>query len=330
VSPGAAAIDVDGAFALRTINFTGGGPYTLGGSGTLNFSASAAFNVRAGSHTINTPINLSDDLEASVRSGSTLTLSSMNANGFSLLKAGAGTLALTNARFNKLEVVGGTVKIAPSGTLGSVSKISALDISSNGTLDLTNNDMVIDYSGVSPLGTWSEGTYTGILGAIRSGRNGGAWNGKGIITSQSSAVGAPPRTTLGVAEASSLLGLSGNATTTWRGQTVDATSLLIKYTYAGDANLDERIDADDYFVIDRNYNKSGVVFGYENGDFDYSGTIDSDDYFIIDATFGALGSPMIGGAAAVPEPAGVLVVAAGLGTLLMRRRWRRIALDSLV
>jgi hypothetical protein len=182
--------------------------------------------------------------------------------------------------------------------------------------------MVIDYTGASPLGTWSNGTYSGVLGAIRSGRNGGTWNGKGIITSQSSAIGAPPRTTIGIAEASSLLGLSGNATTTWRGQAVDATSLLIKYTYAGDANLDGAIDADDYFVIDRNYNKSGTVFGYANGDFDYSGTIDSDDFFIIDASFGALGAPIVAEVGTVPEPITGIGVVLGIVTMMMQRRRR--------
>ena len=113
---------------------------------------------------------------------------------------------------------------------------------------------------------------------------------------------------------------------TWRGQTVDATSLLIRQTYSGDANLDGRIDADDYFVIDRNYNKSGAVFGYSNGDFDYNGVIDSDDFFIIDSTFTAQGPPLgaasAGAVSAVPEPAGLTFISLSAASVLLRRRRR--------
>src|SRR5205823_5392822 len=42
-----------------------------------------------------------------------------------------------------------------------------------GRLDLTDEDMVLDYSGTSPLGTWSGSAYGGVSGLIASGRNGG-------------------------------------------------------------------------------------------------------------------------------------------------------------
>ena len=317
---------MDSTYSLRTINFTGNGPYTLNGGGSLAFTSSAAVNVMAGSHTISTGVNLGGDLTASVRSGSTLTMTNIASNGNSLLKAGAGTLELANARFNTPDIVGGKVKIQLAGTLASVSNGNALAISPNGTLDLTNNDMVMDYAGTSPLGTWNGSAYTGVLGALQSGRNGGTWNGPGIITSESSAVGGPPQMTLGVAEASTVLGLSGGATAVWRGQIVDATSLLIRHTYAGDADLNGQIDADDYFVIDSNYNKSGAVFGYANGDFDYNGTIDADDFFIIDSTFSAQGPPLgpivaeVAGAISVPEPAALALAALASFPLRHRRR----------
>ncbi len=98
------------------------------------------------------------------------------------------------------------------------------------------------------------------------------------------------------------------------------------YTYTGDANLDGKIDADDYFAIDSNYNKSGAVFGYASGDFNYDGKINGDDYFLIDSAFLAQGAPFSRGdaldaASPVPEtkPAAMLLAA---GTLLLSQRRR--------
>ena len=63
------------------------------------------------------------------------------------------------------------------------------------------------------------------------------------------------------------------------------------YTYTGDANMDGKVDADDYFQIDSNYNKSGptpgsgTAFGFNKGDFNYDGHINGDDYFLIDSAY---------------------------------------------
>ena len=40
------------------------------------------------------------------------------------------------------------------------------------------------------------------------------------------------------AQLDATLGLSGTQTATWAGQTADATSVLVRYTLAGDTNLD--------------------------------------------------------------------------------------------
>ena len=125
---------------------------------------------------------------------------------------------------------------------------------------------------------------------IQTGRNGGAWNGNGINTSMSAAAGANPLTTLGVAEASDVFGISGSQTALWNGQTVDATTVLVKYTYLGDANLDGIINGDDYFAIDAGYASQST--GYVHGDFDYNGRIDADDYFAIDSRYIKASAPL--------------------------------------
>ena len=58
-------------------------------------------------------------------------------------------------------------------------------------------------------------------------------------------------------------------------------------TWGGDANLDGKINIDDYGQIDFNVSSSGSVFGWYNGDFNYDGKINIDDYGIIDFNVGA-------------------------------------------
>ena len=83
---------------------------------------------------------------------------------------------------------------------------------------------------------------------------------------------------------------------TFAGQAVDANSMLFKYSYKGDADLNGILNADDYARIDAGF--ATHAQGYENGDFDLSGAINSDDYFYIDYTFSNQGSAL----AAITEP----------------------------
>jgi hypothetical protein len=80
-------------------------------------------------------------------------------------------------------------------------------------------------------------------------------------------------------------------TTDFSGVTVDGTSLVIKYTYAGDANLDGVIDGGDYGIID-NFVQVPAASGYFNGDFNFDGVIDGGDYGIIDNNVQAQGGPL--------------------------------------
>jgi hypothetical protein len=162
-----------------------------------------------------------------------------------------------------------------------------LSVTGTGKLDLTNNDLILNYSSISPVGTWNGSAYTNVTGLVASGYNGGNWNGNGIQTSSSSSI-----TGLGVAEASQALSISGTQTAVFAGETVDSTAVLIKYTYNGDVNLDGKLNVDDYGRIDLNAPFSGTRFGYYNGDFNYDGKINVDDYGKIDFTIGLQGLPL--------------------------------------
>ena len=89
--------------------------------------------------------------------------------------------------------------------------------------------------------------------------------------------------TLGYAEAADVLHLTGEQTALFASTTVDATSILIRYTYSGDADLNGSVNGDDYFRITAGY--ASQAGGFANGDFDASGHVDADDYFLIDTTY---------------------------------------------
>ena len=94
------------------------------------------------------------------------------------------------------------------------------------------------------------------------------------------------------ATSSNVLGLSGSATALWNGQTVDSTCVLLKYTYAGDANLDGVVNLDDYSNIDGSVAIGGPTKDYFDGDFNYDGNIDLDDYAAIDGNMQTQGGPL--------------------------------------
>ena len=184
-----------------------------------------------------------------------------------------------------------TINNNASVVLGMTQKIGVLLIASSGKLDLRDKSLIIDYTGgASPIGSWNGSAYTGVTGLVASGYAGGTWTGSGIVTSMSSALAPNSLTTIGCAEASSTLGISGTQTAVFGGQTVDATSVVLKYTYAGDANLDGTITGDDYFAIDNAFPQH--LHGWQNGDFNFDGVIDGDDYFLIDSNFPAQGAPL--------------------------------------
>ena len=72
---------------------------------------------------------------------------------------------------------------------------------------------------------------------------------------------------------------------TFDGEPVGDTDVLIKYTFYGDTNLDGLVNAADYTALDNGFNtQSGPtpLTGWRNGDFNYDGVINGDDYTLID------------------------------------------------
>jgi hypothetical protein len=250
----------------------------LGGDDVLSYSAPTApliFN--GGTSTTSDSVTLN---------GGTWTLDADAIGGTAKLdiRVDSGATAVFNAtqHLNSLVLAGGHADVTPSSSGGAkVIVTKHLDIGSNGRLDLADNDLVYDYTGgSSPMSM----VYPWLVSA----RNFGEFDGNGIA---SSSVTEPGVTGPAIAESRDAFNLLATETTTFSGQTVDATAILIKYTYVGDANLDGVVDAGDYGLID-NYFQFAGASGYWNGDFNYDGVIDAGDYGHIDNSFQMQGAPL--------------------------------------
>ena len=241
----------------------------------------------------------------------------------SIIKVGTGTLTLSGSDTytGGTNVSSGTLALGSSNALPVASALSiaagaavslvnhaalpitvaqASVLSNSGLIDVVNNDLVI--KGGGPTG------YATAYSQIKTGFNGGTWNGSsttaGVITSSTAAADTSDLTAVGIA----------TNLTSFEGLTVATSDVLIKYTYYGDANLDGAVDGSDYTLIDAGFN--GGLTGWQNGDFNYDGVVDGSDYTLIDNAFNTQGASLgvnpaslvasstaqIAGTSSVPEP----------------------------
>ena len=276
-------------------------PQTVGGISfdnlncyTINGSSTLTIDATVGNGTINVS-----------RGSHTISAPLVLADSAAVSVAAGQTLSMQHVRGAGLTLSSGAMKMiagptpnAPSGT----SKITSLNIAVGATLDLSNNSLIVDYTAV--------GTLVGdIRQMLQSGK----------LTTNS---------------AGGKLGYADNAVTglaTFSGQVVDSTSLLIKFTYGGDANLDGQVDISDLGALATAWQTSNVWTG---GDFDYSGFVDISDLGIL-ATNWQLGvdaplSPSLDDALAslglsgvsIPEPTTIVLLALCLAGVSTRRHRR--------
>jgi autotransporter-associated beta strand protein len=297
-------------------------------SSTLSISDDAQLGAPANTITLNgnagqlrmtAPINSTRNLVFNAGSIDCMqfdsTFADVSGGSGAVLKLGDGMLSVNRIRTNgTLSLAAGIVRLKADESNNATSVLKALAIVSPGRLDVADNKLIVH---ATPVGTWDGSAYSDVTGMIASGRNGGGWGGvSGIITSMTDAASGS-RTTLGVASAANV---KGTTTSLWGGQTVVPADTLVMYSYGGDANLDGKLNVDDYTRIDSSI---GIgLTGWYNGDFNYDGKINIDDYTILDANILSQGPPIDAGVrydrlslTSVPEPISVGTVV-GLTCLL--------------
>jgi hypothetical protein len=209
-------------------------------------------------------------------------------------------------------VVSAQRSLTNSGTIlvGLNSRLSATMVSpsaftNTGTVDL-NGALILDYTTTSPRAT--------LAAQVKTGYASGSWNGIGINSHNAAAAfGTAHPTAIGYADAS-IIGVS-----TFAGQAVDQTTLLMRYTFCGDADLNGTVNSIDFNRLATSFNQSGK--DWYDGDFNYDGTVNALDFNYMASNFGqTIAAPALG--SVVPEP---LSITTAILSVCAARRRRRVA-----
>lgn len=162
-----------------------------------------------------------------------------------------------------------------------------------GQLDVTNNKIVVQ-SVVNPDVTGT--VEQKVLDLVITGRNGGTWDGLGIVSSSLTS-----GRSVGVKDTGS--------------------GVVVGYTASGDANMDGKVNIQDLSVLGGSY---GTTTGatWAMGDSNYDGAVNIQDLSVLGGNYGAdIALDSFGGTAVVPEPATIGLLAIG-GLALIRRKRR--------
>jgi len=300
-----------------------GGRYELNGNGAtltvygterIGDDSNGVFHQSAGRNTASTAVIVGRGTAGRgsyTLSGGALTTPLLSIGGVGSFADTGGTFTYSGGALNVTTLsVAGHMTVTQGSHLTPVVKSLQID-NATAKVDLTDNNLVVDFTG--PIGTLVNDTRQDLH--------------DGALFSSVTTVGGH----------STRLGYADNALlrqTLFEGQLVDPTSLLIKFTFSGDANLDGQVDTTDLGALASHWQTMSVWTG---GDFTYDGFVDVADLGLLASNWqagngnplnpsldAALASVGLSGIV-VPEPAFVarwvmLTLAAGAILSAPRRR----------
>ncbi len=296
-------VTLNAAWTVGAINFTSSNSYTLaagtGGRITLDNGTNAAtITNTGGSHTISAPLTLNSPIRVSdTFSGDTIILSGQISSPHAISVAGNGTLRLGSG-------------------IGTPT-FTAVIVNAGSKLDLGTNGLAINFASpaADPVAT--------IAGYLQTGYNAGLWTGAGI----NSSTAASNASALAVGYA------DGN---TDAGSAAAPNQILVKYTLAGDANLDGLVNFNDLVAVVQNFDKAGT--DWASGDFHYGTSTNFNDLVTVVQDFNKILTPPSGSAielggttlplatptdVQLPEPGTLALLAIGAAAVMRRRRRHR-------
>jgi autotransporter-associated beta strand protein len=314
-----------------TFNDANNGSYNVTLNGTVT-PTSVTFANSAGSYTLSGTGGISGAGYLDVTGGGTVTISTSNSyTGPTTITSGTlvvgAATALPPTTF--LTIGAGDystpAKVQLAEGIGQVT-LSNLLIYFPGILDISNNSVLVNYEPGSSF------MLSVLRSSLDSGYAGGAWTGHGI---ESGAVGSNVGLySVGYADGS-----------VDQGTPAGPDQFLIKYTLAGDANLDGTVNFADLLVVAQNFNHAldthGNPIDWADGDFNYDGNVNFADLLLVAQNFNkqlsagqleqlpgsfaaawelALAQVQRAQSSNVPEPGTSSLLALGAAGLLTRRR----------
>jgi hypothetical protein len=310
-------------------------------------SVKGRVNVEEGNHIFDVPVNVNApatgaaEMSLNVFRASDLltfnqTFTISNVGPLNLTKRGPGRVDMKRIVGSgdpdhspvALRVDSGTLRfLPPSSTTGvQASRVNSIEVASDAKIEFGDRSaLIVDYSASASPGS--------VLAAIRNlivqGYHGGgpnAWKGNGItrFNVNPGANGYAKNFAVGYAEANSFTARSSPIAIPTIFGTIDSSSILIRGTRYGDANLDGNVGLGDFNLLASSFgrpNKSWI-----DGDFNYDGIVNLGDFNLLASNFGLAatgGGPTPADwaalAAAVPEP-GCSVLIGCAAALQPRRR----------
>lgn len=303
-------VTIDQDITLYSLTFDNANAYTLAGSNSISIigtAATPAVRVLQGSHVISAPMVFTNDIRLDVAASSKLSITgSVTATGKDVFKVGNGALEMTATNMNSVTVNAGSLKLLGTGH----SAVRGVTVDAGATLNLGAASVIVDYDdGFSPIAS--------LTASIADGR----------ITSSNNTTGRA----VGIVDTATFPSL-----TSYDGQPLDATGIVMVSTLKGDSDLNKTVNFDDLLRLAQNYDSAGSGKLWVNGDSDYNGVVNFDDLLSLAQNYG--GTALADGTtlfdaqlhsefeahwalalSLAPEPTSLAAIALG-GVILGRRR----------